>query len=261
MLNTVIAPQLLAAAKPASDADITKSFESHIAQLDAMEPNSPQALETHLRYADYLAKDPGENCGVRLNAAQSQLQAAQRNLALSLVLPQGLARAADIEYQLHTARAYCGDSSDASHRDAELHAALESAQRAAALYGDTFDYPAMVTMQFNAAVTYQSLGDTAAAQTALNAVIDADREFGFRDDAITHARAALRSRPRQYAMDWPESYLRGAGAACDARRGVAQQHPAPAAARAALTARRGAARRLDPVHAPDHRPVDAADLP
>lgn len=189
--STLFAPCALDAPAMPSDADITKSFESHIAQLDTRDPKSPQALETHLRYADYLAKEPREDCGARLNAAQSQLQAAQRNVALSVVLPQGLARAADIEYQIHTALASCGDSNDASHRDAELRAALESAQRAAALYQDTFDYPAMVTMQFNAAVTYQSLGDTTAAQTALNAVIDADREFGFRDDAEENYRLLL----------------------------------------------------------------------
>lgn len=181
------------AAAPPSDADIAKSFEARIAQLDAADPRAPQALETHLRYADYLAKTPGENCSARLKTAQSQLQSARQNVAIDVVLAQGLARAADIEYQIHTALASCGDSSDApSHRDPELRAALEAAQRAAALYKDSFDYPAMVTMQFNAAVTCQSLGDTAAAQTALKSVIEADREFGFRDDAEENYALLLR---------------------------------------------------------------------
>jgi hypothetical protein len=170
-------------AEPASDAVVTEAFEAQIAQLDALDSQAPQALETHLRYADYLVKQPTDHCGARLSAAQSQLQAAQQNIALGVVQPQGLARAADVEYQIHTALAACGDFSDPSHHDEELHAALAAAQRAAALYQDTFDYPAMLTMQFNAAVTYQALRDTAAAQSALKAVIDGDREYGFRDDA------------------------------------------------------------------------------
>jgi hypothetical protein len=110
-----------------------------------------------------------------------------------VVLPQGLARAADIEYQIHTALASCAGLPDASaNRDAELRAALEAAQHAAALYQDSFDYPAMVTMQFNAALTYRSLGDNAGAMTALEAVIEADREYGFSDDALENYGLLLR---------------------------------------------------------------------
>jgi hypothetical protein len=171
------------AADAPTDADITKRFAAQIARLDALDPRAPAALEAHLRYAGYLASQPLQNCGARLDAAQSQLNSAQQNVALSVVLPQGTARAADVGYQIHTARAACGDAIDAARRQAQLLDALDCAQRAAALYRDSFDYPAMLTMQFNAAVTRQSLGDTAAAQAALKSVIQADREFGFRDDA------------------------------------------------------------------------------
>jgi tetratricopeptide (TPR) repeat protein len=192
-LSALCVPPAADAAASPSDADITKSFEARIAQLDALDPRAPQALETHLRYADYLAKTPGGNCNARLNTAQSQLQSARQNVAIDVVLAQGLARAADIEYQIHTALASCGGPPDAStQREPELRAALEAAQRAAALYKDSFDYPAMVTMQFNAAVTYQNLGDTAAAQSALKSVIEADREFGFHDDAEENYALLLR---------------------------------------------------------------------
>jgi len=191
-VSALCVPPAADAAAPPSDADITKSFETRVAELDKLDPRAPLALETHLRYADYLAKTPGENCSARLKSAQWQWQSARQNVAIDVVLPQGLARAADIEYQIHTALASCGDSSQASsHRDPELRAALEAAQRAATLYEDTFDYPAMVTMQFNAALTYQNLGDTAAAKEALKSVIEADREYGFREDAEENYRVLL----------------------------------------------------------------------
>jgi hypothetical protein len=182
----------LAAAAPASDADITRSFDAQVARLDAQDPSTPQALETHLRYAEYLAEEPGPDCDARLAAAQAQLQAAQRQPALGVIMPQGLARAADLDYQIHAARAACGAAADAAPQASELQAALAAAQRVAALYRDSFDYPAMVTEQYNAAVTQQRLGDTQAAQTALISVIDADREYGFRDDAEENGRLLSR---------------------------------------------------------------------
>ena len=191
LLASLFAARVSDGADATSKLDITNSFEAQIAQLDARDPRAPQALEAHLRYAAYLSNEPGEACSARLAAARSQLQAAQKNAALGVVVPQGLARAAAVEYQLHTALASCGDNTDALRRDQELRAALESAQRAAALYEETFDYPAMITMQFNAAVTEHNLGDTAAAQSALRAVIDTDRKYGFRDDAEENYRLLL----------------------------------------------------------------------
>jgi hypothetical protein len=162
---------------PLSGADIAKSFETQITQLDAMDPKSPDALEAHLRYAGYLAKVQGPTCNERLSAARSQLEYARQNVALAVILPQGLAQAADVDYQIHSALASCGDSADSSRRDAELQAALRSAEHAAELYRDTFDYPAMLTMQFNAACTQRSLGNFMAAATALEALIGAAREL------------------------------------------------------------------------------------
>lgn len=188
-----------------SDSAITQSFEAQIARLDADDPRAPQALETHLRYAEYLAKVSGENCKTRLGAAQSHLQAAQDRTALSVVLPQGLARAADVAYQIHAALAYCGDRSDTSQRDSELRTALQFAQRSAGLYEDSFDYPAMLTMRFNAAITYQSMGDAAAAQIALKSVINADREH--------HAAESVRARHRRFGRTCQRrSYLDASGA-------------------------------------------------
>jgi tetratricopeptide (TPR) repeat protein len=198
--GTSFIPQASRAANAPSDADISKSFEKQIARLDATAPRSPDALLTHLRYADYLAKAQGPNCAARLNTAQSQLQSARQNAALGIVVPQGLARAADVEYQIHTALASCGDAADAAERGTELRAALESAQRSASLYEDTFDFPATLTMLFNAAVTYRSLGDAAAAVKTLESVISADREFGFYDDAEEN---------HQQLLEWTNAGVEG----------------------------------------------------
>ena len=101
--------------------------------------------------------------------------------AFTVVMPSGPALVADIEYQLHLARASC--NAGATVRDQELHAALKSAQRAVDLYRDEFDAVSMVTMQFNLAVTHHNLGDDAAAVAALRTTLDLDREYGFADDA------------------------------------------------------------------------------
>jgi hypothetical protein len=145
-----------------------------------------------------------------LDEAQAQLDAAQANRALAVVLPSGLARVADVEYQLHSARAACG--TNAAVHDQELHAALEAAQRAVDLYRDAFDAVSMVTMQFNVSVAYHNLGDVAAAAAALHTTLDLDREYGFADDAAENYRLLLQwndedAGPEQVAVrmkDFPE---------------------------------------------------------
>ena len=190
---------------PLSGSDIARSFETQIARLDALDPRSPDALEAHLRYAGYLTQVQGPSCGERLSAAQAQLESARRNVALAVILPQGLAQAADVDYRIQTALASCGDASDTARRDAELHAALASAQRAAELYRDTFDYPAMLTMQFNAACTYRSLGNyNTCVEIVLRAVPDAtDLKYALRE--MQHA---LHLRHGENFSAWTTTYLR-----------------------------------------------------
>jgi hypothetical protein len=195
---------------PTDEDASAKQFAAAIDSFNALDPQSPDALNTRLAYANFLTKLDSGDCRAHLDEAQAQLDAAQANRALAVALPSGLARAADVAYQLHSARASCGVS--AAVRDQELHAALESAQRAVDLYRDAFDAVSMVTMQFNVSVAYHDLGDAAAAAAALRTTLDLDREYGFADDAEDNYRLLLQwnnedAGPEQVAVrmkDFPE---------------------------------------------------------
>ena len=171
---------------PAKDNDVSaKELAASIERFNTRDPQSPDTLNARLSYAVLLAKLDSGDCQTRLDSAQSQLNMAKANPALEVVLPAGLARLSAAEYQVHAARAACGgpEPHAPESRNAELRAALESAQRAFELYRDAFDAVSMVTMQFNCAVTYHDLGDTPAAVSALQAAIVMDREYGYVDDA------------------------------------------------------------------------------
>jgi tetratricopeptide (TPR) repeat protein len=163
-----------------NDAAIARDFAASVERSNALDPYSPNALNARLAFADFLAKRHSDECQTPLDAAQLQLDLITANPALPF-LPTGLARAADVGYQIHLGRASC--NADAAAQERELRAALESAKRAAELYRDGFDAVAMATMQFNVSLTYHSLGDTSAALATLQATIDIDREYGFADDA------------------------------------------------------------------------------
>lgn len=166
-----------------------QAFVTAIDALNAYDPQSPETLDARLQYADFLAKTDSEDCRTRLDTAQSQLDLVRASPAVSIALPWGAARQADLEYQIHFARADCGSS--AAVRDQELRAALDSARRAVDLYRDALDAVSMATMQFNASLTYRSLGDNEAAVAALQATLAMDREYGFVDDAEENYRLLL----------------------------------------------------------------------
>jgi tetratricopeptide (TPR) repeat protein len=179
----IYAPLLPAAESVASADDDTsaRTFAAAIDSFNALDPQSPDTLNARLAYARFLTKLEGADCQAHLDEAQGQLDVATADQTFAVVIPSGPALVADIEYQLHLARASCGAS--AAVRDQELHAALEAARRAVDLYRDAFDAVSMVTMQFNVGVTYHNLGDDTAAVAALRTTLDLDREYGFADDA------------------------------------------------------------------------------
>jgi tetratricopeptide (TPR) repeat protein len=174
---------------PPSHDTIGQGFVTAIDALNALDPQSPETLDARLQYADFLAKAESEDCRTRLDTAQSQLDLVRASPAVSLALPWGAARQADLEYQIHFARADCGSS--AAVREQELRAALDSARRAVDLYRDALDAVSMATMQFNASLAYRSLGDNDAAVAALLATLAMDREYGFVDDAEENYRLLL----------------------------------------------------------------------
>jgi hypothetical protein len=205
-------PLLLAAEPAASTDDDTnaRTFVVAIDRFNALDPQSPDTLNARLAYARFLTTLEGGDCQAHLDEAQAQLAVATADRALAVVIPSGSAVVTDIEYQLHLARASCGAT--ATVRDRELHAALESAQRAVDLYRDAFDAVSMVTMQFNVAFAYHNFGDSAAAAAALRTTLDLDREYGFADDAEDNYRLLLQwgnqdAGPEQIAAlmkDFPE---------------------------------------------------------
>ena len=174
---------------PRGDDTSRQAFVTAIDALNAYDPQSPETLDARLQYADFLAKADKEDCRTRLDTAQSQLDLVRASPAVSLALPWGAARQADLEYQIHFARADCGSS--AAVREQELRAALDSARRAVDLYRDALDAVSMATMQFNTSLTYRSLGDSGAAVAALQATLAMDREYGFVDDAEENYRLLL----------------------------------------------------------------------
>ncbi len=169
-----------AALPPAGAAD----FESTIARLDAREPESPEALNARLEYVDFLSGSDTGDCGKRLDTAQVQLDALSARPGLGVVLPFGRAKLESAEYKIHAARADC----DAARHEGELKQSLEAARKAVGLYRDALDYQSAAIMQFNVAATEHDLGDQPAAISALQAAIEMDRDFGFRDDAQDNIR-------------------------------------------------------------------------
>ena len=180
-----------------------KEFAASIERFNARDPQSPDTLNARLSYAALLAKTEIGDCKTRLDGAQGQLDLTKANPALEVGLPAGLARLSAVEYQVHAARAACGgpELRAPESRDAELRAALESAQRALVLYRDAFDAVSMVAMQFNCAVAYHDLGDTAAAVSALQAAIVMDREYGYADDAEDNYSLLLQWSGKQAGQD------------------------------------------------------------
>jgi tetratricopeptide (TPR) repeat protein len=177
----VVAAVAAAALFCTSASTAADDFPATLAGLDKYEPNSPATLAARLDYADSLLEDAPGPCGQRLDLAQLQVDTVTGNPVTEVVFPGGWGRPADLQYRIQHARAGCDAASgDRSH---DLHSALEAAQRAVQLYREGLDYRSMAVMQYNVAVTYQALGDGAAALTALESAIAMDREFGLRADA------------------------------------------------------------------------------
>jgi hypothetical protein len=145
------------------------------------DPQSPAAMENHLAAAERLAAGGPSSCQERLEEAGSQLAALTSGPAFAIVMPQGAARLAALEYRLHSARASC--VSDAAQREGELREAQAQAREAVAGFREGLDYQDMVIMQYNLAVTLHTLGDSAASVSELEAAIGMDREYGFDEDA------------------------------------------------------------------------------
>jgi hypothetical protein len=190
---------------PAAGADdsLSGTVEDTIAALERADPGSPAALHDRLEYAQLLVSDTDVDCHKRLDSAQSQLDTVAGNPAVSVVLPTGTARLTDLRYQVHLARASCG--AGPSERESELRAALADAQHAVDLYRDALDYQSSAVMQFDVGVTQRMLGDDVAAVAALEAAIDMDGDYGFRQDAEDNYRLLALWKGPAKAPEAPEA--------------------------------------------------------
>lgn len=145
-------------------------------------------MSAQLAYAEYLLSGAPGPCAERLERAQEQLGSVDASTKARALFPNGWARAVELEYRLHLARAACG--SGAGRRD-ELLASVAAARRAVELYRSVFDYHSMVVMQYDMSVALHRLGKSSAALTALEAALDMDREYGFASDARENYRLLL----------------------------------------------------------------------
>ncbi len=161
---------------------------TNIASIERADPNSPAILSVRLSYAELLMGTEQGPCQQRLGRAHEELDRVDAIPQAHVMFPDGWARAADLAYRLHLARADC--LADPG-RAAELRAALTAAAHASELYANTFDYHAAVIMHFNTAIILNQLGDPAAALAALQSTLAMDREYGFRDDAAENYRLLL----------------------------------------------------------------------
>lgn len=165
------------------------------------------SLEWRLAYAQSQAESQDGDCASRLQTVQRQRDIAAADPALDIVVPEGRARLANIDYRLHLGRASCG--SEAKPRKDELLAALDAAQRAVPLYRAVYDYQAMAIMQYDVAAAYRLLGDTDKAVTALKTAIGMDSDYGFAADAQDNAETLRRwtgqaADPVQMAVSVPK---------------------------------------------------------
>ncbi len=174
---------------PVSAGDMkTTDFETAIGRLEASDPQSPEALNARLDYADFLSEPAAGDCQQRLAAAQAQLDAVAARPARNILLRMAPARMAGDEYKIHLARATCAGNPPLR---SELQQALAAAQQAVTLYRDALDNASAVVMQFNVAALYRELGDMDHAISALQSAIAMDRDYGFRDDAEDDTRLLL----------------------------------------------------------------------
>jgi tetratricopeptide (TPR) repeat protein len=206
-------PRTSTSAHPANDFQAAtpqaRDFEAAIARIERDDPESPAALSAQLEYADFLLSESTGPCAERLARARELLGSVDASRKANVMFPDGWARVADLEYRLYLARSACGSE---ANRASELRSAVAAARRAVELYRNVFDYHSMVVMQFDAGIALHELGETAAAIAALEAAIEMDREYGFRDDAAENYKLLLsfRGRPADAAQvaelmqDFPE---------------------------------------------------------
>src|SRR5580698_4011292 len=92
--GAVACAPLPTSAAPSAEIKAT-DFEAAISRFEEGNPQSPEALDARLDYADFLSEPAAGDCQQRLTAAQSQLDIVAGRPAINVLLPLGPARIAD----------------------------------------------------------------------------------------------------------------------------------------------------------------------
>lgn len=156
-----------------------KDFESRIAELGRLDRDHPEALQVRLDYANVLAGFASADCAW-LQKSQAQLDSVAASPVTRLLLSDGEARLAAIEYRILSHRARCTE--DAAQATQLARASLDRARAAQAAYEQAYDYLNAAIMQFNVAAEHRRLEETAQSIVELEKAIELGKTYGLRAD-------------------------------------------------------------------------------
>lgn len=167
-------------AEPAFEERVA-DMQRRIADLAAVDPMQPDALEARLDYARLLHGEAASGCAPHLDEAERQLaEILDAGREHHLVWPDGLGDALSLKQSIQNTRGLCADD-EASAR-AAFEAAIATGVRAVEVLRENWDYDEMAIAQFNLGFARRELGDLDGALRDLKQVIAWDLEFGLRDD-------------------------------------------------------------------------------
>jgi tetratricopeptide (TPR) repeat protein len=158
-----------------------REFERRIAELAAVDPLQPDALDARLDYARLLHRAASDECLPLLDDAERQLAPVLAADPKALVAwPDGPGDALSLLQSIQNTRGQCADDEPAAR--AAFEASIATGERAIAALRDNWDYEEMAIARFNVAFARRELGDLDGALDDLEQVLAWDLEFGLRED-------------------------------------------------------------------------------
>ena len=156
-------------------------LQRRIAELAAVDPMQPEALEARMDYARLLHNEAAADCAPQLDEAERQLAPIlEAGREHHLAWPDGLGDALSLMQSIQNTRGLCAGSETAAR--AAFEAAIATGTRAIEVLRENWDYEEMAIAQFNLGFARRELGDRQGALRDLEQVIAWDLEFGLRDD-------------------------------------------------------------------------------
>lgn len=166
-------------------------LERRIADLAAVDPHQPEALEARVEYARLLQEEAKADCAPHLDEAERQLMpilgAGREKL---LAWPDGPGDTLSLLQSIQNTRGLCAPDEATSR--AAFESAVATGRRAVDALRDNWDYEEMAIAQFNVAFARRELGDLDGALDSLDQVIAWDLEYGLHEDLQGDYAARLR---------------------------------------------------------------------